>query len=373
MVGKDWRPWLLGREGIAMARSQPVVTGVTALIVGVVCTVILATVGQSAAAEARVLGAIDRAGTRTIVVTDSTGRAVLYADSVQDVQSLGGVGWVLGLGPVADVFNVDLGAAGRPVASRRLYGTLPPDLVRVFGRLPLSGEALVGVDALPRLGAAQPVTGVVGGSLTSSVVGAFDAKEPLAFLNRSVLIVAPPEALGSRPVLRQLVVMVDRVEDVPTISRAVRELARAEVSSELRIDTPAALVELRTLVQTELSSNTRQLLLIVLGVGLSVIAITLAGSVSQHRRDYGRRRALGASRSDVVFLVLSQAFVAALPGVAFGTILGLTAVLTIAGSVPPSTFTVGVAMLAVLVALGAAVPPALLAAYGDPLLVLRVP
>ncbi len=111
----------------------------------------------------------------------------------------------------------------------------------------------------------------------------------------------------------------------------------------------------------------------VLAAGLLLVALTLIGAVSQRRRDFGRRRALRASRSTVVALVLLQTSAAALVGVAAGGVAGLVLVNRLAGSLPSPGFTFGVVVLTLLTALLAAVPPAVLAAYRDPVRILRVP
>lgn len=364
---------LLLREGVSMARSQPVVTAVTALVVAAVCAVILATVGQSAAAEARVLATIDEAGTRTIVVSDPTGQALIHADSVEQVLALDGVDWALGLGPVIDVRNVDLGDAARPVPARRFYGELPAE-VAVAGRAPAAGEALVGSDALPMLAAQQPVASIRGVGLQGAIVGRFEAREPLAFLARGILVATPPaSAARDAATLRELYVMAARVEDVTQLVRSVRAVVHAEAPGSLTVETPAALVELRALVGSELATNSRRLMLAVLSVGLVVVAITLAGAVSQRRRDFGRRRALGASRSAIVVLVLTETAAGAALGVVLGCTVGLLAVWRIAGSMPSATFTAGVGILALVTSLVAGVPPGLMAAFRDPVRILRVP
>ena len=51
------------REAFATASAQRLSTVVTAIVVAAVCGVILATTGQAAAAEERVLSRIDDAGT----------------------------------------------------------------------------------------------------------------------------------------------------------------------------------------------------------------------------------------------------------------------------------------------------------------------
>ncbi len=372
-TGDGRRLWQLLREGFAMAQSQPVVTAVTALVVAAVCAVILSTVGQSAAAEASVLATIDDAGTRTIVLSDPTGQAMLHADSVEQMLALDGVDWALGLGPVVDVSNVDLDDAARPVPARRFYGELP-DEVTVVGRMPTPGEALVGLEGLPLLAAEWPVAGIEGIGLQGAVVGQFAAQEPLDFLARGILVATPRDsAAQDATTLRELYVMAARVDDVTTLSGAVRAVVHAGAPEYLTVDTPAALVELRALVESELASNSRQLILVVLTVGLVVVAITLAGAVSQRRRDFGRRRALGASRSAIVLLVLTETTVGAALGIVLGCMIGLLAVWRIAGSIPSPTFTAGVAILALVTSIAAGVPPGLIAAFRDPVRILRVP
>jgi putative ABC transport system permease protein len=375
--------WLLVREGAEMARTQWIVTTVTAFVIAAVSAVILATVGQTAAAEARVLARIDDAGTRTLVVSDPTGRAHLHADSLLAVGALAGVDWAIGLGPVVDVRNAGLGAAGQAVPARRLYGAFPSALEVIDGRPPAAREAIADQQALAELGMTDPAGGVTGESEESALVGTFVARDPLSFLDASVLILSESnlsrdstEAAGhatrSDP-LRQLVVAAERVDDVFWLSHALGLVVHADDTTQLRIDTPASLAQLRTLVEQELAASSRQLMLVILGVGLLLVMVTLAGAVAQRRRDFGRRRALGATRSAVVVLVLAQTAVAALLGVAAGTVAGLVADVQLAGASPPGAFTLGVAALGVLTALAAAVPPGLAAAFQDPVRILRVP
>jgi putative ABC transport system permease protein len=147
----------------------------------------------------------------------------------------------------------------------------------------------------------------------------------------------------------------------------------ADDRSRVRIQTPASLVELRGIVEAELSSNSRQLLLVVLGIGLVVVMVTQAGAVAQRRRDFGRRRALGATRSAVTVLVIVQTISSAFVGVVLGSVAGVVAILMSTGSPPPFDFVTALAILALLSAVLAAVPPGIGAAFRDPVRILRVP
>lgn len=106
------RPLPLLREAGAAARSQPVATGVAALITAAVCAVILATTGQSAASEQRVIGSIDDAGARALLLSGPTGRAEIAAVGLDRIAKLPGVEWVTGVGRAGDVTVAALGDAG---------------------------------------------------------------------------------------------------------------------------------------------------------------------------------------------------------------------------------------------------------------------
>jgi putative ABC transport system permease protein len=342
------------------------------LVVAAVCGVIFATVGQSAAQQAQILARIDEAGTRTIIVRDSSGEAGLRAESVRSVERMSGVDWVLGFTHATDVANASLGTAGLPVPARVVYGTLPHQIT-FEGRPPASGEAMAGVHAIPTLGLVQPVGAVEGSDLAAPIVASFSANAPLSALERGVLVIADRAADWNTVALREMDVVAADVDDVEPLITSLRAVVIADSPDRLSIETPQLLVDLRAAVTTELAQSARQLLLLVLGVGLVVIMVTTAGMVSSRRRDFGRRRALGATRSAIIVLVLVQTAAAALVGVVVGSASGLLAVHQMTGALPVSSFAIGVVVLTLIMATVAGVPPAVLAAYRDPVRILRVP
>ena len=115
-----------------------------------------------------------------------------------------------------------------------------------------------------------------------------------------------------------------------------------------------------------------------LALVLSAVGVfaVLAFSVSQRRREFGIRMALGAQAPDVLTLVLTRGAKIAIAGIALG--LGGAAVLArslatlLFGVQPadPATFTIAAAILSA-VALMAAAIPAWRAATVDPAIVLR--
>src|SRR5581483_4475762 len=111
---------------------------------------------------------------------------------------------------------------------------------------------------------------------------------------------------------------------------------------------------------------------------LAVIGIygVMAYSVSQRRRELGIRMALGASRRDVIRLVVGQGLRLTIAGVAIGLVASLALSRLIASllvNVSPTdvvTFAVVPAVLAA-AALGASYLPAVRATRIDPLVALR--
>lgn len=162
-------------------------------------------------------------------------------------------------------------------------------------------------------------------------------------------------------------------------TNAVRERVRA-LDRDLavaNVRTMDALVEAqvgqRSLLMTLLESFAAMALLLAL-IGIYGV---IAYSVSQRTREVGIRRALGASQSDILWLVAKQGFVLTLAGIALG--LGGAFVLTRVANTflfhvtatDPATFA-GVALLFFLVALAASYIPARRATRIDPMAALRV-
>jgi len=90
------------------------------------------------------------------------------------------------------------------------------------------------------------------------------------------------------------------------------------------------------------------------------------------QRDLGRRRALGADRPTIITLVVTRTLIAATLGALAGTAAAVV-ITTSSGVRAPTGFIGAVAVLALLTAAIDAIPPAAIAAYRDPVAVLRTP
>jgi putative ABC transport system permease protein len=341
------------------------------LIVASVCAVILSTTGQTVRAEQDVLARIDEAGTRTITAVDDQGTANIPVSAVDRVAGLSGVEWVVGFGFAIDGRNSQLGRGGTPVATRVVWGEIP-DVVAVNGRMPEPGDALVGPEAQTSLGLTVPVGGIDLDDDQAAVVGGFLAADPLGFLNTTILLAPDPSTAG-QATLRSVHILAASPEAVATLTPAVAAVLGARDPTGVRFETSEILAQLRAAVAGELGRFGRNLVLATLAVSLILTALVVYGSVTLRRQDFGRRRALGAGRTTITGLVAVQYAVVALIGAAVGSAAGTFLVYRLTGGYPNLEFTVAIATLAVLATIAAAIPPALVAAYRDPVRVLRVP
>jgi putative ABC transport system permease protein len=341
------------------------------LIVASVCAVILSTTGQTVRAEQDVLARIDEAGTRTITAVDDQGTANIPVSAVDRVAELSGVEWVVGFGFAIDGRNSQLGRGGTPVATRVVWGEIP-DVVAINGRIPEPGDALVGPLAQTSLGLGYPVGGIDLDNQQAAVVGGFEASDPLSFLNTTILLASDP-AGADAATLRSIHVLAESPETVASLTPAIAAVLGAQDPTGVRFETSETLAQLRAAVAGELGRFGRNLIIATLAASLVLTALVVYGSVTLRRQDFGRRRALGAGRSTITGLVAVQYSVVSIFGAVLGTIAGSVIVHRLTDSYPNPRFTVAIAVLAILATIGASLPPAVVAAFRDPVRVLRVP
>ena len=356
-------------ESSRIAASSPVASVVALLIVASVSGLILATTGQTVSAEQEVLSRIDDAGTRLILVTDVRGDAGLNGASVERIAALSNVEWVVGFGFSHDARNSNIGAGAQPVPARHLVGQVPP-AIRISGVVPPDGGAIVGREAARALGLQHPAGSIDVDSDQFSVVGSFVANDPLAGLDGSVLVLATSDRQES---LRSIYAVARRPSDVASLELAIWGVLGDTSQESVHVETSAALAELRAAVQGELGAFSRGLILALLGVGLLLVALVAYGSVTIRGQDFGRRRALGASRSAILSLVALQYTQIALAGACLGVAAGTYFIWRWTGGPPEWRFTASIVVLTMLTTLIAALLPAVIAAIRDPVSALRVP
>lgn len=358
------------REAAASARAQPVASFLTILMVaGMILTVMLTT-GRTVAAEQAVLGSIDSAGTRSITV-HAEEEAGVTSDVLERIAHIDGIEWASAFSIAVDATNT-VNPDGVRVAARYAYGA---QLNRLGIPLdsPLPGHLAYGSDsALELLGLVDDVGAV---TLTTgadvAVAGRLDAPDFLDDL-QPLLLVPRRAATGSESVA-VIVVIAERPDLVAPVSAAVLSVLAPTDPTGVSVHTSEALATLRALIEGQLGSFSRGLIIALLALTGALVAILLYGLVMMRRRDYGRRRALGATRGLIVALLLTQTALLALIGAAVGAAAATIVLLAAGDPLPSGAFTGALVVLAVATALLAALVPALVASRREPIKELRVP
>lgn len=348
-------------------------TGLAGSILSLVITAIgtvglFATTGLGAAGQQRALSALDTPQGRLITIVDATGTAELRPQSVATFAGLAGVEWAVGLGPAKDVRNAWLPEAG-VAPSRVVYGQLPSGIATTTGAIE-PGQALIGAEA-PPLGVAASGGPLSGDGIKSVAVGSFTAAEPLEMLNDSIL--RHPSQRESPGPMRMLLVSCRDVAQLQGIASAVRGLVIAGHPEQLEVQVSEELGQISDDVVAELSRSsalTLAAMLIVTGV---LIAAVQFGRVTGMTRDFGRMRALGATRGLIMALTLTMTALSSLAGVIVGVAVGVIIVWAVAGLLPGLSFCLAVGVLMLLASFVGSIAPALKAAWVDPVRILRVP
>ncbi len=355
------------REAGASARSQPVASTVTVLVViGMILTIMLTT-GRTVGSEQQILGSIDSAGTRSIVIRAEQD-AGLKANALERIARIQGIEWAGAFSPAMDATNSAV-PDGTRVPVRFVYGG---DLARLGlpERTAIQDLAWASPLALQQFGLPDSVGGITTVSGTSfGMSGVLTVTEELRQLEPLALI--PRENWDDSVGL--IIVIAQSPELVVPVSEAVFSVLAPEDPSMITVQTSAALAELRGLIQDQLGAFSRGLVLILLGVMGALVAILLYGLVMMRRKDFGRRRALGATRGLIVTLLLVQTSLLATMGISIGILVATLTLVASGDPLPGPPFTAALAVLTLMTTVIAALVPALVASFREPIRELRVP
>lgn len=353
----------LTREAIVSALNQRLQTMITALVVAAMCVAVLITAGATAATRQGVLSVIDQAGTRAITVTATTD-AGLSTDILDQLRAITGIQAVAAFGPAVDATNAT--APRTPVAIRTLL-TDPTDL----GIPSTHEQAWASAEAMLALGMPDN-TGTLrtGRGAELVVAGRFQPPEQLAGLEP--LVVVPAKPTGPQPIA-VLIITTASAAAVEPVAELTRSLIANLSPDKVKIATSQQLAQLRSVVEADLEGRSRDQVLMIIGAAGVLVAAVGSVVAMLRRKDYGRRRALGASQTLIVSLVLIQTATIALVSALFSTVVCVSALASQGVPLPDWAFITAVPALAVTTAIVGGVAPAVIAARRDPLKELRVP
>lgn len=359
---------VLLKEVVATAWATKVSSILAAVVVGAMCCASILTVGKTASNAAAVAAQMEGAGGRRLSVIDGRSEGFINARTLTGIQAVGTVERAVVLGTPSDVTNGAIGPGGIRVPAWPFLGAVDDAVTITRGRHPEVGEAVVSASALRNLGLAEPVGFVVTASGERfPVVGAFTARSPFDDLAAGVLIAAAPDSPG-----RELRVVVTSMSAArPTVAAVLGILGPTDMQG-VYVESPTSIADTARGLNDQLSTFGRSLLLMILGAGGFFVAAVVLTDVLVRRRDLGRRRTLGITRLDLASLVTLKTALTA----TVGAVAGCSAAWWVnrgGGITTPVDFTCAVGVLGVLVASLAAIPPAVFAAFRDPVAVMRTP
>lgn len=357
-------PRALAAESARVASAARVVSAVVATLAFAVPLAMTGVTGLNIEGQAAILAAVDSAGARTITIVSSAQGPVLPSTAVDRIASLSGVAWVVGLGPVSDVRN-GLGAGPAPLrAIRSIRAPLSFGARGAGGGLP---GIYVSQTSANRLGLAGAYGAIDPGAIP--IVGWFRAADPLGALDAFVLLPSRDDGM----LLDRIIVSVDDVGWVDLTTANIRALVGADAASQSVIAGSPQLLAARAAVGDEISRRDRLLVLVLLGAAMILACLVVFAGAIGGRRDFGRRRALGATQGQLTLLVMLGTLWPALAGVTAGTLSGWAYLGSQLGHAADPRFPVAVGVLVVLALTVVSALPAAYAATRDPLRVLRVP
>lgn len=358
------------RESVASAKSQPVASIVTVLMVTGMILAVMLTTGRTVGAEQQVLGSIDSAGTRSITVRADTDAGVT-SSVLERIAQIEGIEWAAAFSGAIDATN-SMVSDGVKVPVRVAYGAHLARLgVSEASPVP-DGLAWASDVALEQLGMPDDTGSIVLTDGTSyGVAGRIDVPD---FLHGfEPLVIVPESQASGEETVSVLVVIAETPELVAPVSEAVLSVLAPSDPSKVSVQTSEALAELRALIEGQLGSFSRGLVIALLGLTGALLAILLYGLVMMRRKDFGRRRALGASRGLIITLLLAQTGILTVVGITVGAGLSLAILAASGDPWPGVAFTGALGVLTFVTALVAALIPALIASRREPIRELRVP
>ncbi len=357
------------RESLATAWAQPVASVVTIVMVAGMCATVLLTTGRTVGAEQSVLGSIDSAGTRSIVIR-AEADAGLDTGVLDRLANLDGIDWVGAFGPATDATNTAI-PGGTKVPIRLAWGSDITELGIPTVQPVANHTAWASPASLEQLGMRDDVGGIVTGPGDDyAIAGRISTPDYLQFLEPIILV--PQDAAAPAPV-SVLVVVASRPDLVAPVSQAVQSLLSVDDITKVKLSTSKQLATLRALIEGQLGSFGRNLVIVIFALTAVLVAAILYGLVMLRRKDFGRRRALGASQALIIGLLLTQVATLALAGALLGSVAAAIALAATGDPLPGLDFFTSICVLAIAISVIAAVIPALAAARRDPLTELRVP
>jgi putative ABC transport system permease protein len=363
-VSERRQPGALVLESVRTALALRVQSLTVLLLALAVPLTSLMLAGDNLESQRRLVDSIDSEGARVVTISAAEG-SLLPADALERARGVAGVVWIVGLGAVDDVSPVGIEANRAPMRQIVSFGA-PVSFVSLSE--PPGAGAYVSKTSATRLGLAA-AAGELQGSSSVALAGWFTAKQPLTSLEPFVLQLVPA---GTLVPLERMVALASSSESVSVVVSGILSTLGSTAALQARVERGDELIRAQELVSSEAAARGRRLVAALLAGATASAALVVGAGLLAIRRDFGRRRVLGATRTQLTTLTLLQTLWPALVGALSGTVAGWILLRERLDVHPDPTFPAAVLVLTVYAVLAGAVVPAVWSARRDPLLAVRV-
>ncbi len=349
-------------------RARPLLT-VLLMVVSAVCAgILILGVGAASTTEQRVRDTLEAPSQRIAIVTDASQDIGIDSTAAERVSDATGIDWAIVVGQLVDT-SVPA-QPDTPIPTRPYTGQLPAPIRMLSGRLPQPGEAVVPESSALASGLDGPWGQLeIGPALSVPIVGIIHDAPDTPLIGSVALVATSPEDLDPSRIIAQ----VSTSAALPASLPLLRSAANTDRAEDLEVTTTDADTRIRLELVSELADNRRRIGRATLGIATLLSFVTAVVLVSAHQRRFGLQRALGASRPAIVGSISAFAFITATIGASAGAAASIIiAGLTDLDPAEPRFIVAGIGAVAVAAIVGA-LPPAIAAAFKDPVSVLRSP
>ena len=358
------------RKSVGAQRLSFLILG---LIMAISTASVIATAGYAAGHQQQILATIDDMGTRTLTIHSVNTDSALTLELAHTLAAYDIVAQSAAFGEAFDVTARKESGAPR-VSARRIYGSWATmrDSQLDASYPALLTRAIASPGVFERLG--LPPSGGAVRAIGDGPEYQLLREEPLPdFLeDYAPTILIPSQELPDTPVASILVVA-NSAANLPFVEKLVVTHLSGIPPSEYTLSSSQQFATLRTALDGSLTAANRTLILATLSIAAVLTMIVVWGTVLMRRKDFGRRRALGATRTTILVLTIGQVALASVIGAFFGTGTGLALLFVRAAPLPGAAFICASAAALILSSCSLAILPALWASQRDPLHELRVP
>lgn len=357
------------------SRRRPGLTAAALLAAAVAAGGLSYIVGDASSRNERLLEGLRTPLARSILIraaSTASPEDLLNARDVQTLASMPGIEHAVGLSAVESATNAAIPGATTSIGFfdiTVLSGANPYRLVA--GRVPRDGEVIISEPGAGALAATIPLaSGLAVGHRVLPVVGVYQTLDEGRLTQ---LLSSSSIATSSANIKAYALValVVRQPSDLAAIIRTLPVIFSDRVPSDYNAEFDPRLKDIEETISLAGRQSIRSTALAITAFGAVIEAVVTAVNALTQRREIARRRALGATRSAILSVLVVESAVLSTIGATIGAA-SAVAVLAVRHEQIALGLPFSAAIFVAIAATAAAVPGGLFGAFQDPATILRV-